>query len=193
MDESKKSAELAIQRRFIQEASAALMVVPQVRQISSNSSPLSTGMLLAVAFGAVALATIGLTATRDRVLRYVADVEAVPGAGPVVAVLDGPQLGWAAKATFAEYGKGGTVVALVPSSSHPSEALRRLIDSWQGDTPVVMLADVDSADAGVELSSAVLVVAQLGRDTMDDLARTTRALVGAGIENLGTVVLATRI
>jgi len=55
-----------------------------------------------------------------------------------------------------------------------------------------MLSDVSSADAGVELPSAVLVVAQLGKDTADDLAGTARALAGAGIKNLGTVVLATR-
>ncbi|HMT32109.1 MAG: hypothetical protein IPM08_06235 [Actinomycetales bacterium] len=191
-DGSYKYAELVVQRRFIQEASAALTVVPQVRPISSNSSPFSTGILLAVAFGAVALAAIGLTATRDRVLRYAADVEAVPGSGPVVAVLDGRQLGWAAKVMLAEHRKGGASVAFVPSSSQPSEALRGIIDSWQGDTPVVMLSDVSSADAGVELPSAVLVVAQLGKDTADDLAGTARALAGAGIKNLGTVVLATR-
>lgn len=187
VDPSDRLSHWTLQRAVIVNGMAGLNTKPTIRQISAAGSSLSTSLLLAMVAAALAVVAIGFAATRDRKLRYAADIEEVLGAGTLLSVVSSAEPTWALRAMLTHLAESGPVT-LVPVSAGSEGAAKNLQEAApQGHTPVVLPPVTSSQSVSLPSGKAV-VVALLGEDTRSDLADTHRWLTAAGADIAGVVV-----
>jgi hypothetical protein len=188
LDNSPRLGEFTVRRVFILTAFDQIKIEPQVRLLSSASSPLGTSALLAVVFGALAAVLIALGGLRDRRLRYAADIEAITGPGSLLRRVDSGSGSWVDAAMLEHLSDAGPL-GLVPLRPGGADVLTARLDAMTKSHQVVALPPTDTAGDVAVPSGRLVIVATLGVDTADRLEATYQALRASGRDVAGVVAV----
>ncbi len=139
---------------------------PIVTQLSAGNPSASTAILLAIAFGALAVVALGVLSLFDNRLRYRDDVERITGQGSVMAPASVPTAVAAVVARLAEHGP----VTVVPVGQPAGDDVRKALESVGASVATPLRTGLPASVPG-----PVLLLAQLGTDTRSDLEVAYRA------------------
>lgn len=181
-------AKLKVQRELVANLAAAQPETPDVREISSGSSPAPGALLLALAFGLLAVGVVALAGLSRRRLRYRDDVERVTGEGTLFSEVSLSGRASGAGQVLSRLGGAGPVT-LVPVGQLPLDDVRT---DLVGGSPVeVVLAEpLARTQRQVTTDGPTVLVVRLGVDKTSELDLAYREFSSAAGTFAGVVAVA---